>query len=139
MRPDKVQGVVADSGNNVDRYFYLHDVVSDLVFEADGYVAPSENGDPSKQHWTILMMCPCCQQTLRIDSAKKPIEVTERGIETGEPISCSYWLDDVDGYTGMCPFRNAEFQPPKNPEYGAVRTDAGVVKVKIDAWIRRAS
>jgi hypothetical protein len=136
MRPDKVEGVVADSGNNVDRYFYLFDQASGIVFEADGYKIPTAFSD--EPGWMILLMCPVCQQTLRLESSKKPIEVTERGIETGEPISCTYWLDDVDGYTGYCPFRDAEFQPPKKVEYGEVRTDAGVVKVKIDAWIRRA-
>lgn len=135
MRPDLVQGVVADSGDNVDRHFYLYDAVSELVFEADGYQMPSANGEPS---WMVLMLCPACQQNLKLESAKKPFEVSERGIETGEVIKCSYWLQDVDGYTGMCPFRG-ELEPPKKPEWGEVRTAAGVVKVKIDAWIRRAT
>ena len=135
IRPDMVQGVVCDSGNNVDRYFYLYDEVSDLVFEADGYLQPNANGEPS---WMILLMCPACHQTLRLESSKKPFEVSERGVETGEPISCSYWLKDVDGYTGDCPFKG-ELQPPKKPEWGEVRTRAGVVRVKIDAWIRRAT
>jgi len=135
MRPDLVHGVVADSGNNVDRYFYLYDQMSDLVFEADGYLQPGVDG---KAKWMILMMCPACHQVLKLDSDKKSFEVSERGIETGEPISCSYYLDDVDGYTGECPFKNAELAPPKKVEWGEVRTRAGMVKVKIDAWIRRA-
>jgi hypothetical protein len=135
VRPDRVEGVVGNSGNNVDRYFYLYDALTDLVFEADGYKLPQPGGG---NEWMILLMCPCCQQTLRLESTKKSFEVTERGIETGEPISCSYWLNDVEGYTGKCPFREAEFEPPKKPEWGEVRTREGVVKVKIDAWIRRA-
>jgi hypothetical protein len=135
MRPDRVQGVVADSGSNVDRYFYLYDAVSGLVFEADGYLQPSANGKPN---WMLFLMCPVCHQTLTLDSNKKSFEVTERGVETGEPISCSYWLNDVDGYTGNCPFQNAELAPPKKVEWGEVQTAAGNVRVKIDAWIRRA-
>jgi len=138
LRPDKACGFTYNHKAEADRHFYLYDDVSDLVFEADGYLQPqAEDEDPSKQRWTIYLMCPACHQTLRLDSEKKPFEVTERGIETGEPIGCSYWLHNVDGYTGMCPFRG-ELQPPKSPEWGEVRTDVGVVRVKIDAWIRRA-
>jgi uncharacterized protein YbaR (Trm112 family) len=134
MRPDFVKGVVAEASSRVDRYFYLFDEESDLVFEADGFREPSDDG---REQWMIIMMCPACHQHLTLKSSKKQFEVTSRGIETGEPIGCSYYLEDMDGYTGMCPFR-AEFQPPKQLQYGEVRTQAGVVQVRIDARIRRA-
>ena len=136
MRPDMVKGVVAEASSTVDRYFYLFDETSDLVFEADGYLQPAPEGAPP--HWEIYLLCPSCQQTLTLSSRKKQFQVTERGIETGEPIGCTYFLKDVDGYTGMCPFQHVELHPPAKLEYGEVRTKAGVVKVRIDARIRRA-
>jgi len=124
----------------VDRYFYLLDEQSDLVFEMDGFLQAKEKlDDPDR--WMLIMMCPACHQGLRIDTAKKPIEISDFGIETGEPIACTYILSgstEHDGYRGLCPFRG-EFQPPKAPEFGPVRVaDGSIVRVRIDARIRRA-
>ncbi len=131
------KGCVGQAQTKVDRYFYLYDVQSDLVFEMDGFLQPRLSpGDP--QRWMLILMCPACHQGLRIDTAKKPILIDERGIESGEPIGCSYLLDDVDGYSGLCPAR-WELQPYDKPEYGEVRTETGeMVRVRIDAKIRRA-
>lgn len=140
LRQDHVQGVCYNQTAQPDRYFYLYDVQTDLVFEADGYKQPKapEANPNDPDEWIILLMCPACHQTLRLDSAKKQFQVTKRGIETAEPIGCSYWLQDVEGYSGPCPFR-AEFQPPKQVEFGDVRLRSGQRhRVKIDAWIREA-
>jgi len=138
MRPDLVSGYVGGTQRKVDRYFYLFDEVSDLVWEMDGYKKPqAPDANPAEAEWVLLLMCPACHKSLKIDTGKKPILIDERGIETGEPIYCT-WDVDIDGYVGMCPF-GAELQPPKKPEYGEVRLrDGSVQKVKIDAFVRRA-
>lgn len=139
LKPGEVRGVVGKANAHIDRHFYLHDQVTDIVWEADGYKQPKEHdaATDAPDHWEIFLLCPCCQQHLRIDTKKKPIEITEHGIETGEPIACGAWLQDVEGYTGYCPFK-AELEPPKTPEYGEVLTDLGLQRVRVDAWIRRA-
>jgi hypothetical protein len=135
-RPDEVRGVMGKADTHVDRHLYLVDRLTDIVWEADAYIQPKEKPD-EPDHWWVLLLCPCCQTNLRIDSAKKPININERGIETGEPIACGNYLNDVEGFTGTCPFR-AELEPPPKPEFIEISNDLGIQRVKVDAWIRRA-
>lgn len=137
MRPDLVKGYMGNAQTRVDRYFYVFDEVSGLVYEIDGFKQPKEKPD-APDRWMLIMLCPCCGQGLRIDTAKKPVLITETGLETGEPIACSYLLKDFDGYNGLCPFRG-ELQPYKKPEFADVTTEDGRrVRGRLDAKLRRA-
>ena len=116
-----------------DRFFYFLDPTTDLIWEVDGYV----RREGEKEYWLLLLTCPKCQNVLRLDNQKKPFEVSERGVETGEPIFCT-WPVDQDGYKGACPW-GAELQPPNRPFKIPMTNLAGeLVEVKIDALIRVA-
>jgi len=125
-------------GSNVvqaqaDRFFYFLDPTTDLIWEVDGY----HRREGEKDYWLLLLMCPRCQNVLRLDSQKKQFEVSERGVEMGEPIFCS-WPVDQDGYKGVCPW-GAELQAPNRPVTVPMKNRAGaLVEVKIDALLRVA-
>lgn len=139
VKPDCVKGYMGNAQTKVDRYFYVVDEVTGLVYEWDGFLQPKEKpGEPDR--WMLITICPACGQGLRIDTNKKPLQVTAHGLETGEPIACGYFLKDHDGYTGMCPFR-AELQPfpPDKPEFADVTTEDGQrLRGRLDAKLRRA-
>jgi len=135
MKDDCVRGVVRqDNLQNPDRYFYLLDPLTDAVWEVDGYRQPAADGE--KVEWMLLLKCPACHSDLRLSTAKKQVEITARGLETGEPIGCA-WFVDTDGYKGLCPWR-AELQPPKKAMLVDAVTRAGRCKVRIDAIVRPA-
>jgi len=116
-----------------DRWFYFLDPTTDFIWEVDGY----RRLEGEKEYWLLLLVCPKCRNVLRLDSQKKPFAVTERGVETGEPIFCT-WPVDEDGYKGCCPW-GAELQPPNKPLQVPMRNAADeLVEVKIDALLRVA-
>ena len=126
MRPDHVQGFVAESTAHVDRHFYVlekNGMAEDRVWEFDGYKA----GD----NWCVHIVCPICGQNLKLDSTKKKFQVTPEGIETGEPIKCSW-----PGTFGQIECKWAvEFVPPRRDD--RVVTLKGGDKIQIDAVARR--
>lgn len=118
-----------------DRQFYLMDKAlgEEFIWEADGYRTIDDKG---QEQWMILFVCPLCNHELRLESTKKPIQVTKAGLETGEPIRCT-WQNEADRFTGHCTFA-AELHPPRKPLQGPVRChDGRVVHVRVDAIIRR--
>jgi uncharacterized protein YbaR (Trm112 family) len=118
---------------NADRWFYFLDPTTDLIWEVDGYV----RREGEREFWLLLLVCPKCQNVLRLDSQKKQFEVSERGVETGEPIFCT-WPVDTDGYKGVCPW-GAELQAPNKPTKVPMTDRSGkLVEVKIDALLRVA-
>lgn len=135
MRPDEVRGLVGHASVQPDRFFYLLDT-DDQIYEVDGYQKTDPETD--QPYWELLIMCPRCRNTLRLDSRKKPIEISDRGLETGEPIRCTYPVE-ADGYKGRCPW-GAEFQPPPTKDKLIIpMTDARSGQpgmCKIDALIR---
>ena len=135
MKPDEVKGVVAHASVHPDRFFYLLDEKTDRIYEWDGY----QKTDPAtnEQYWEILVMCPRCKNVLKLDSRRKSIEISERGIETGEPFRCT-WPVDQDGWKGQCQFA-CELKPPTSKDPFIIpMTDAMNGKpgmCKIDAFI----
>jgi len=133
MKQDEVKGIVASTSPNANRYFYLLDPVSDLVWEVDGYEQPVPDG--ATPQWMLLIMCPNCRNGLRLESSKKQFDINAEGIETAEPFRCA-WPIDKDGYKGNCPW-GAELQRPNREIRVPVRTPNGMGReVRIDALIR---
>jgi hypothetical protein len=132
---DEVRGIGGAAHVHVDRYFYWLDPSTDFIWEVDGYSQPVPEGAPPQ--WMLLVMCPRCQNVLRLESKKKAFEIDARGIETAEPFKCT-WPVDQDGYRGVCPWA-AELQRPNKIIKMPMTTKSGArVEVKIDAMIRQA-
>lgn len=130
FRHDHVEGIMAESGPKVERYFYLlwQDGINDTVFEADGYrVGKSDL-------WMIIFTCPKCHTPLRLGTDKKPIQITEKGIETGEPLGCPNEHHEF----GPCGWRGEFAPPPQRMDVNFVNTDGKRGRVRIDAVIKKA-
>jgi hypothetical protein len=130
FKPDHVEGIVmADDRSKVDRHFYFVDTVfaDDWIWEADGY--KMTNGKTGETYWNILITCPKCHDILRIDTQRKKIDITKRGVETAEPLRCTNPHHEFGPC--MCAF---EIEPPKKAMY--TRDDFGKL-IKIDGFIKR--
>lgn len=130
---DEVRGIVANAETQCDRRFYFLDDADDHVWEVDGYI--QREGD--REHWMLLICCPRCHNELSLKSTAKQFEITEGGIETGEPFFCT-WPLDKDGFKGVCTW-GAELQRPNKRLVVPVRTVHGeLIQIRIDAIIRQA-
>jgi len=133
VRPDCVKGIVASDERRPDRHFYLFDEQSETVWEADGwFINPGHDG----RHviWTILLTCPRCSNVLKLDSTRKKFLVDERGIQTDEPIQCSYPAEFGDG--APCGWR-VEFACPPKPLFMDVVLMGQSRRIKIDAVVKK--
>ncbi|MFQ5479571.1 MAG: hypothetical protein ACE5E4_13260 [Candidatus Binatia bacterium] len=142
FKPDEVKGVVAQNSVRPDRYFYLlfDSPSGEVVWEADGYFIQ----EPGKQpEWVINFVCPRCENSLTIKTEKKPLMVSARGLETGEPFMCT-WFQKGKGPKGgmqsnlICGWK-AEFALPRGDQTVEVKEHrtGKTIKVKIDAIVRR--
>jgi len=138
MKPDEVRGLAGHASVQADRFFYLLDESTDRIYEVDGYL--KTDVPTGEQYWELLIMCPKCSNVLKLDSRRKSIQVTETGIETGEPMRCT-WPVDHDGWKGRCPWA-CEWKPVKSKEPLIIpMSDAMSGKpgmCKIDALIKPA-
>ena len=92
--------------------------------------------DPTtgQEKWTIHLECPKCSKNLSLVTDKKPFEVTDHGIITGEPIRCA-WEGDFGEHT--CNWA-AELEPPKKTEGHQMVPDMQGIQpeIQIDAIMR---
>lgn len=137
LRPDYVKGFADTAAKKVDRYFYI--ISGEECWECDGYrVGPAALPDDHPEvAWNILIICPVCHNNLMLDSTKKKLAVSRgAGLETAEPIRCSYKAE----FGGLCKWC-VVLEPPRRREDKqiTVRLDGGVVKtVNVDAVAKRA-
>lgn len=136
VRPNEVKGFQTTAEAKPNRYFYI--LCGDECWECDGYrmgdpALPDDHGDV---HWAILITCPVCHQSLKLDSTKKKISIGRvSGLESDEPIRCSYPAQ----FGGVCPF-TAVLELPRKPEEKeiSVRLDGNVTKrIAVDAVAKR--
>lgn len=134
LRPDYVKGFADTAKKKIDRYFYV--LCGEELWQCDGYrVGPPELPDdhPSVS-WNILLICPVCHNNLMLDSVKKKIQVSRPfGLETAEPIQCSYKAE----FGGLCKW-HVVLEPPKKCMEVVVQLDEGVRRaVLVDAVAKR--
>lgn len=141
-RPDLVRGTMGQASRKPTKYFYVvsDDGGSEIVWEWDGYMSKDPNsGEPQ---WVILITCPRCHNTLRIDTSKKPLRVSKDGLETDSPIRCSWEEKDkakIRGGFGACGWA-CELRPVRGSEkHASVRMLNGrMQKVTVDAVVVKA-
>jgi uncharacterized protein YbaR (Trm112 family) len=137
VRPNEVKGFQTTAEAKPNRYFYI--LCGDECWECDGYRTgdPALPDDHSDVRWAILLTCPVCHQSLKLDSTKKKLSVGRfTGLESAEPIRCPYPAQ----FSGPCPFV-AVLEPPRKQEEKeiSVRVDGNVTKrIAVDAVAKRA-
>jgi hypothetical protein len=137
VRPNEVKGFTTAAEAKPNRYFHI--LFEDELWECDGYRTgdPTLPDDHPEVKWAILMTCPVCHNSLKLDSTKKKISVGRTlGIESADPLRCPYPAQ----FSGPCPFAVVLELPRKLEEKeSSVRMDGGMVKrFAIDAVARRA-
>jgi len=106
-----------------DRYFYVLNPETNEVWELDGYQCPG-----NENAWTIHLYCPKCRQNLKLETSTKQVQVTADGLESGEPIECSWPAE----FGGKC---IAVFEFGRTREQVTLKDGR---KVTLDAVLRRA-
>lgn len=135
IRPDLVRGYMGHATSNPpDRIFkVLLKGVEDIVFEIDGY--KSIDGINNKENWVLHLLCPKCRNVLMMDSMKKNIEISDKGIRT-EPFQCSYGGDFGQN---LCSCRVAlDFPSKSDLNIGVIRTNGIRYQTKVDAIFKIA-
>jgi hypothetical protein len=137
VRPDYVKGFADTASKKVDRYFYI--IYLEECWECDGYrIGPKDLPDDHPSvHWTILLRCPVCHNNLMLDSTKKKLQVSRpSGLETAEPIRCSYKAE----FGGLCKWSVVLESPRRREDKQiSVRLDDNIVKtVLVDAVAKKA-
>jgi hypothetical protein len=119
VTPGEVRGMLGHAPAQPDRVFLVLESRTDgpdRVWEVDGYCIRDEA--ERKERWRIHFICPHCDRGLTLDSEKKKMDITERGIEV-EPFRCS-WHGDFGAL--LCTFC-VGIRLPKSQDEAVVRCD----------------
>lgn len=136
MKPNLVQGYVMHQQHaQPTKYLYILEPNKngeDRVWEWDAYLQRDEVNN--RELWVVHITCPVCNNVLSINSEKKQIDIDKRGIETGEPIRCT-WPGE---FQAQCTWQCEIQRPNKDVWLNARDFSTGhPIKVRIDGIVRR--
>jgi len=119
FNPGEIRGMAGNIEIPPDRRFFILENRSDApdrVWQAEGYCV--RDGTNGRENWKIHMICPRCDRGLTLDSMKKEVSITAKGIES-EAFRCA-WHGDFGSL--LCTFM-VGIRLPKNENEALVRCD----------------